>query len=249
MLRTAWLGGALAFALLISSQPLLADCSAPSAAVPIRGALPVRAEASDREKAAFALPYAHMIGMALFRDQSPPGYFRGPGPLELLVPGDGLLLAAFTAMPAALFIACATNTLVIAFDGVGGFDPRQYLAVVLRRADGGYAEPALDYVEAVLRTFPDRFVSVIGHSEGGSMASYAAGALGLPSITFNAARTVAATTENDGQRQLNIVVRGDPIADPASGPGLAGTYLYLNVVADNLHGIETVRAGLFARAQ
>jgi hypothetical protein len=232
----------------LGTTAAVAECSAPSAAPAIQNDLPVTSASGAQELAAFALPYSLMIGLSADGALSPPGFARGPGPAEILPLGGGQFLADLSGIPAATFVSCESNSIVVAFDGVGGFDPRQYLAAILRRTDGGYSEVAVAYVDAVREAFPDHYVSVIGHSEGGNMASYAAGMLGLPSITFNASRTEASTTINDGGKQLNVIVRGDPIADPTGEQGLPGLTLYLDVVADNLHTIETVRAGLIAVA-
>lgn len=230
--------------LILSTNTALTNCNQPMDVAFQSAGLPIPAGASDSMKAALALPYAAMIAFVP-TTEAPPGFQRGPGPMELLGAGNQFL-SALSGFNAGTFVSCSGRAVIIAFDGLRDFDLRDYIAGALRRAGGGYSTLAFDFTAAVLAAFPDYDVSVIGHSAGGNLASYVAGAFSLPSITFNAARTEASRTWNDGSKQLNVIVRGDPIAD--GSPSLPGVALYLDVEGERRHPLDVVLAGLAAQA-
>lgn len=230
--------------LILSTSSALANCNQTTNVPLLSAALPIPADATDAAMASLALPYAAMIAFVP-TNEAPAGFQRGPGPTDLLNEGNQVL-TALSGFNAATFVSCSGEAVVIAFDGLRDFDLRDYISGALRRAGGGYSTLAFDFTAAVLAAFPGYDVSVIGHSAGGNLASYVAGAFSLPSITFNASRTEASLAWNDGSRQLNVIVRGDPIAD--GSPSLPGVALYLDVEGERRHPLNVVLAGLAAEA-
>ncbi|MGV8840892.1 MAG: hypothetical protein ACWA6X_11380 [Bauldia sp.] len=227
-------------AALLATSAAVADCGEAADIVLLRGDLPVSADAPNRVKASLALPYAAMLAFVP-GSGAPPGFARGPGPTELLPNEGGRLLAALTDFNAATFVSCDGRAVVIAFQGLRNFHVTDYLRSGLRRVGGGYSVLALDLTAAVIAAYPEAGASVIGHSAGGNLASFAAGAFGLPSITFNASPTLASRTWNDGSRQLNVIVRGDLIADHDALPG---TTLYIDAEGSRTHQLDVILAGL-----
>lgn len=105
---------------------------------------------------------------------------------------------------------------------------RGVFAVLRRRLFGGSSSLAIAFVDLVRAELPGHALTVVGHSSGGGIASHVGAVLGLPSITFNGARTRSALL-NDGSRQLNVIVRGDFWGDPGILPGrLAGETMWLD---------------------
>ena len=65
----------------------------------------------------------------------------------------------------------------------------------------------------------------------------------MPTVTFNAGRTEASLA-NDGQQQVNVIIRGDESGDPISGlygMPLAGIDVYLDAVFFPLISEDTFR--------
>lgn len=225
--------------LVLSTGTAFAGCLERANITLIGSDLPLAADASDIAKATLAYPYAAMFPFVK-SDEAPPGFERGPGPREILT-GGAPFLAAVSGFDPATFVSCTGRAVVIVIDGLIDFDLRDYVTAALRRAGGGASPQAVRYTAAILDAYPDHSVTVIGHSAGGDVASYVAGAFGLPSITFNAAPSEASRTGNDGSRQLNVIVIGDPIADRAPLPG---TNLYLEVDSERPHQVVTLLQGL-----
>jgi hypothetical protein len=226
--------------LIVSTGAALADCRQRTNITHLGDAFPLADDATDTAKAILALPYGAMFGYVTTRE-APPGFQRGPGPGDVL-PGGGRVMSVLTGFSPATFVSCSGEAVVVVLDGLRDFDFRDYVAGGLGRAGGGYSRLALDFAAALVAAYPGHDVSIIGHSAGGDVASYVAGALGLPSITFNAARSEASLTVNDGSRQLNVIVRGDPVADRS--PSLPGMTLYLDMDTERPHLIGTVVDGL-----
>ena len=231
-----------------------------ASARPILEVLPINAASSDRDLALFALPYGDLVSyvrLADLRQSDPPGFARGPDADMLLAALDpgAKAFATLAGLQVATFIHCSAPAIVIVFDATDPADPRDLLVGLMRQILGGWSPFSLRFVDAVSIAFPSFHISIVGHSSGGGLASYAAGARNLPSITFNASRTIAATT-NDGSKQLNVIVLNDPIADPNAlslrpirGPrALAGINLWLDVEVERplleLHDLSTIMTGL-----
>jgi len=228
--------------LMASTGTVLADCAQRTNITLLGDTLPLSENATDAAKAVLALPYAAMFAYVR-TEQAPPGFERGLGPREGLT-GGARIMAALTGFNPATFVSCSGRGVVIVIEGLIDFDLRDYVAAGIRRAGGGYSQLALDYAAIVIAAYPDHDVSVIGHSAGGDVASFVAGAFDLPSITFNAARSEA-SMGNDGSKQLNVVVRGDIVADRGQPP-LPGMVLYLDVESERPHQISTAIDGLAA---
>jgi hypothetical protein len=261
--------GVLAIGLLtawtLSIGTAAADCSAPRSlwAEPVlNGTLPVTAASSEREIARFALPYADLVSYLRppeKRDLSPPGYVRGLDSTEWFRAYDpgAAAWAALTSFYAATFFHCTTRTMVIAFESINPFDPRDLVVSFSRQIFGGWSPFALRFAEAVRAAYPDYEITLAGHSGGGGLASYVGGQLGLPVIAFAPARNTAATSHTT-DRQLNVSVIGDPIADPNAlsvrpfrGPRVVpGLTLMLSVEVTHfireIHALATVIRGLEA---
>lgn len=242
-----------------------ADCIGPQSswAQPVLGGtLPATEAWSEREIARFALPYANLVSYLRppeKRDLSPPGYVRGLDSTEWFRAYDpsAAVWAAATSFYAATFFHCTTRTMVIAFESINPFDPRDVVVSFSRQIFGGWSPFALQFTEAVRAAYPDYEITLAGHSGGGGLASYVGGQLGLPVIAFAPARNTAATS-HETDRQLNVTVIGDPIADPNAfsvrpfrGPRVVpGTTLFLSVEVTHfireIHALATVIRGLEA---
>lgn len=111
------------------------------------------------------------------------------------------------------------------------------VAIPIRRAFG-YSDRYLEIAEAW-----DADI-VVGHSAGGGVASWVGAELGIWSVTFNAAVPIAEALENDGTRQVNVIIDGDRWGDPEnrrSGAALAGTYVTLTApVGVPTHPMATI---------
>ncbi|MCW5714573.1 MAG: hypothetical protein KIT43_08695 [Bauldia sp.] len=225
--------------LILSTGSAFADCLQRTNITLIGRDLPLASDASDVAKATLALPYAAMFPFVK-TDAAPPGFERGPGPRDILT-GRAPFLAAISGFDPAAFVSCHGRAVVIVIDGLIDFDLRDYITAALRRAAGGASPQGLRYTAAIMAAYPDHDITIIGHSAGGDVASYVAGAFGLPSITFNAAPSEASRTGNDGARQLNVIVVGDPIADRTPLPGMT---LYLDVESERPHQVVTLLDGL-----
>jgi len=154
--------------------------------------------------------------------------------------------AALADLRMAAFVNRGARTVAVAILGTR-VNLRGVLAVLRRRTFGGSSRSAVAFVRRVGVAFPGHAVVVVGHSSGGGIASHVGAVLGLPTITFNGARTRAAL-QNDGALQLNVVVRGDLWGDPGILPGrLAGATLWLEGTAlrqAERHALPTIVAGL-----
>lgn len=78
----------------------------------------------------------------------------------------------------------------------------------------------IQFVRDVEAYYRSADVTLTGHSLGGGLASYAAGALGLPSITFNASRNPFSNA-NSGVKQLNVIVTTDAVGNPIGSAAFA----------------------------
>ena len=208
----------------------------------ILGRLPIAADASDLAKARLASAYLEFA----YSDSSPPGFYLGPNSADLFDIGSKIL-ASITGFRATTFINCMSHALVISIDHINVLeDPGDAIGGILRLFTRGNSILALRFTEFVMTNYPDYYITVVGHSAGGGIASYAAGLYGLPSITYNSARTPAART-NDGAQQLNVIVRGDWIADPRNSPrALSGLTLFVDAGSfrGSLHSREALEIGL-----
>lgn len=137
-----------------------------------------------------------------------------------------------------------TSVIVVAVNGM--HDLRDFVAALFRRFTG-YSERIVNFIAEVDRLHQPATLIVIGHSAGGGIASWAGAQLGLPTVTFNAARTLQARS-NDGSRQINVIVCGDPFGDPIGGlygHPLAGATVWLHADADlHSHRMATIADAL-----
>lgn len=136
---------------------------------------------------------------------------------------------------------------VMAIKGVEVGDPRDVISMLMRRAFQRYSPNSRRLAQRWRDQWdPDRFV-IIGHSGGGGLASWLGGELDVPTVTFNAGRTEASLA-NDGQQQVNVIIRGDEFGDPISGlygMPLAGIDIYLDADrGEGTHWMETIIAAL-----
>jgi hypothetical protein len=77
------------------------------------------------------------------------------------------------------------------------------------------------------RRYPGYKLTLVGHSLGGALASYAGHYTKADVYTFDPARNVLAGTGSN-PRQINIITKGDPVSDPHGTLGaLAGSTSYL----------------------
>lgn len=123
----------------------------------------------------------------------------------------------------------------------------------------GGTHTLVDFLAIPLRHvagYDDRYVAlaeawgadiVIGHSAGGGLASWVAAEAGAASVTFNAAAPMREALQNDGARQVNVIVAGDRWGDPdarADDTPLPGVTLYLPPAPPGLnsHPMTTVLA-------
>lgn len=128
--------------------------------------------------------------------------------------------------------------IVFAFKGVEIFDIRDVVGVSFKRVFG-YSEKNAKWVEEFMTSSGSRWrYTVIGHSGGGGLASYVAGALGISSVCFNPGRVSPTrfngnrhSFANSGVHQTIVRVKGDfwsdPIANPKLGPELPGKVIIL----------------------
>ncbi|MCW5718183.1 MAG: hypothetical protein KIS68_10180 [Bauldia sp.] len=180
----------------------------------------------DTKDAERALPYAQLLrSLEVQGAPLPHGWQAG---FDRRAFGPVLRCRAVLAdFRAAAFVNAAERTVAIAIPGTR-VNLRGSLGVVHRRVFGGASRLAMALVGLVRTELRDHAVTIVGHSSGGGIASHVGAALGLPSITFNGARTRAALL-NNGDRQLNVIVRGDFWGDPNVLPGrLAGRTLWLD---------------------
>ncbi len=150
-----------------------------------------------------------------------------------------------SAFHAAAFVNSTTRTVVVAIDNLSAGD--LLVAGVRRLVHGGASPHATDFVAEVLDTYPGYHVFLTAHSGGGQMASVVAAEFELPVVVYNAGRSPAAIASTDTGCRLVVVVRGDPIGDPGSGPGIPGSYLYLEIAENpprNLHDLDAVQLAL-----
>ena len=249
----------------LSIGPAAADCIGPQSswAQPVRGGtLPVTEASSERELARFALPYADLVTYLRVPEKqglSPPGYVRGLDSTQWFRTYDrsAAVWAAITSYYAATFFHCTTRTIVIAFESIDPRDPRDLAVSLVRQVSGGWSPFSVRFVEAIQAAYPGYEITLTGHSGGGGLASYVGGELGLPVIAFAPARNAAATSHTT-DRQLNVTVLGDPIADPGAfsvrpfrGPRVVpGITLFLSVEVTHfireIHALATVIRGLEA---
>lgn len=230
------------------ATPALADCGQNGpVATPMRGALPLSANASEAEKAALAAEYLQFSMAIEERPRTaPPGYYRGPQTWHLFGPVE-LAVALYGGFHAVSFIHCTTNFLVVVIDNTSNLaDLRGIL--VRQLVTGGASPLARAFVQDLMEAYPGYYIAVVGHSAGGGIAAWLAGEFGLPSVILNGMRTRAAIAANDGSEQLVVIVNGDPVGDPrARDEGLAhgGTYLYLpHDERFRPHTLRALNAGL-----
>ena len=133
-----------------------------------------------------------------------------------------------TGFYAGVFRQLSTGKIVVAVKGVRPWDPRDLVAVPIRRTLG-YPRSTLGIAKKTLGRWGPG-ATIIGHSGGGGVASWLGHKLGLPTVTFNSGRTKAALL-NDGSQQINVCIRGDKWGDPWNGlyrMPLQGEYLVLD---------------------
>jgi hypothetical protein len=241
-----------------------ADCTGPRslwAQPALGGILPVTEASSERELARFALPYAELVTYLRVPEKqglAPPGFVLGLDSTEWFRAYDrgAAVWAVITSFYAATYFHCTSRTIVIAFESIDQRDPRDLVVSLQRQIFGGWSPFAVRFVEAIQAAYPGYEITLTGHSGGGALASYAGGQLGLPAIAFAPARNVAATSHS-GERQLNVSVIGDPLADPnvfsirPHGPRIVpGVTLWLSVEVARpfreLHALATIIQGLEA---
>lgn len=157
--------------------------------------------------------------------------------------GRGQRLRALLAdLRVAAFVNRGEGLVAVAIPGTR-VNLRGVFAVLRRRIFGGSSRLATSFADRVRGEFPGSLLTVVGHSSGGGIASHVGAVLGLPTITFNGARTRASLV-NDGSRQLNVIVRGDFWGDPGILPGrLAGETVWLdggNLRRRDRHAVPTI---------
>lgn len=133
-----------------------------------------------------------------------------------------------TGLTAGVFHCHESGETVIAIRGVRPWDPRNVASTIVRRRFG-YSKASLVFARSVQRKNAG-FLTIIGHSGGGGMASWLGYKLGVGTVTFNSGRTKSSLL-NDGRRQFNVCVRGDFWGDPwrgLYGMPLPGEYLVLD---------------------
>lgn len=198
-------------------------------------------QASTVARARRALPYARIL--LSFDEPTAPLPDGWAVAMDWRSFGPGPRLAAMLAdLRMAAFVNRGEGLVAVAIPGTR-VNLRGVFAVLRRRMFGGSSGLATVFVDRVRAEFPGSVVTVVGHSSGGGIASHVGVVLGLPTITFNGARTRAALL-NDGSRQLNVIVRGDFWGDPGILPGrLAGETVWLDagdLRRRNRHAVPTV---------
>ncbi len=163
---------------------------------------------------------------------------------------EALLLARLSGIHAEVFIHCGGDLVVIDYRGMQIRDLRQYVTVIIRRM---LDEPplAMRFSSLVLQRFPGANVLQVGHSGGGGMAIYTGWALNIPTIAFNPVRPRYDDGLDGGPRSINVIVRGDFLADPTMEGQAAppGRTLWLDpgdTPWRHRHDLETVLRSLDA---
>lgn len=202
------------------------NCVPAAYAESLRGGSPI-----DAKTAQDARPYAHMAAdLETGADKGARKFgFRRAGGLDVLTK-SGRTQAEIdqwrkSGFDAAVFTkdAGGRRDVVIAFQGnVQTSEQRQY---------------AVEYAKAAQQQYGNGRVTVIGNAFGGALASFVAGLLNQPSVTFNAPRDATengATNPPGGEPgapvpgkeekpdQTNIITAGNQVSDPLAAPAFTG---------------------------
>lgn len=133
-----------------------------------------------------------------------------------------------------------SGTVIVSIYGTTLYDPRDLIGIIARQM-GARSNQAVDYTRRVIEDHPDQRIVVVGHSAGGSIASYVGAVLNLETVSFNSIPTPAAMT-NDGHQQTVVVVRDDLHRDEHDV--LNGRLIWLDHEADlnlfQMHRMSTV---------
>ena len=183
--------------------------------------------ASDAALAAYLMPFAEVAAfvevdaLALLTPEKrsahplPDDFSLAFDAIDLFAEEDraALVQARLTGLHASAFLHCDGELVVIAYRGMQMRDPRQYVTVAIRRLSVAPAL-AVRFAELVVNRFPHLDVLLVGHSGGGGMAIYTGWARSIPMIAFNPVRPRFNERIDNGEGSINIIVRGDILADP-----------------------------------
>jgi len=219
---------------------------------------------NDAALAAYLMPFAEIAAfvevdrMALLTPERrsahplPDEFSLAFDAIDLFAEEDrvALVMARLTGLRASAFLHCYGKLIVIAYSGMQIRDPRQYVAVAIRRLSDAPVL-AVRFADLVVDRFLHLGVLLVGHSGGGGMAIYTGWARNIQTIAFNPVRPRSTAHIDNSEESINVIVRGDILADPTvmGGAEPPGRTLWLDPGDTpflELHDLETIIRALEA---